>query len=38
MGMPEDHQGILEALVKLARERTKAHLLYARRSLLVGPG
>src|ERR1700677_4569261 len=39
-GTPEDHQGILDALVKrdakLARERTRAHLLYARRSLLGG--
>jgi DNA-binding FadR family transcriptional regulator len=41
-GTPQDHEGILEALVKrnanLARERTKAHLLYARRSLLGGIG
>jgi GntR family transcriptional regulator, uxu operon transcriptional repressor len=41
-GTPEDHQGILEALVKrdakLARERTKAHLLHARRNLLGGTG
>ena len=40
-GTPQDHEGILEALIKrnanLARERTKAHLLYARRSLLGGP-
>jgi DNA-binding FadR family transcriptional regulator len=39
-GTPQDHEGILEALTKrdakLARERTKAHLLYARRSLLGG--
>src|SRR5271170_2647141 len=39
-GTPRDHEGILEALVKrnakLARERTRAHLLYARRSLLGG--
>lgn len=39
-GTPQDHEGILEALIKrnakLARERTKAHLLYARRSLLGG--
>jgi GntR family transcriptional regulator, uxu operon transcriptional repressor len=37
-GTPRDHEGILEALVKrnakLARERTRAHLLHARRSLL----
>ena len=37
-GTPQDHEGILEALIrrnaKLAHERTKAHLLYARRSLL----
>ena len=37
-GMLHDHEGILEALIrrnaKLAYERTKAHLLYARRSLL----
>jgi GntR family transcriptional regulator, uxu operon transcriptional repressor len=41
-GPPQDHEGILEALIKrdakLARERTKAHLLYARRSLLGGTG
>jgi DNA-binding FadR family transcriptional regulator len=41
-GTPQDHEGILEALLKrnanLARERTKAHLLYARRSLLGGTG
>src|SRR5438309_8274635 len=41
-GTPQDHEGILEALIKrnanLARERTKAHLLYARRSLLGGTG
>jgi DNA-binding FadR family transcriptional regulator len=41
-GAPQDHKGILEALMKrdakLARERTKAHLLYARRSLLGGAG
>src|SRR5271163_3633292 len=41
-GTPQDHEGILEALVKrnanLVRERTKAHLLYARRSLLGGTG
>jgi len=39
-GTPHDHEGILEALIKrnakLAHERTKAHLLYARRSLLGG--
>ncbi len=39
-GTPQDHEGILEALIKrnakLAHERTKAHLLYARRSLLGG--
>lgn len=39
---PQDHEGILEALIKrdanLARERTKAHLLHARRSLLGGTG
>ncbi|MBI3247038.1 MAG: FadR family transcriptional regulator [Deltaproteobacteria bacterium] len=37
-GTPQDHEGILEALIKrnakLAHERTKAHLLYARRSVL----
>jgi len=41
-GTPQDHEGILEALKKrnanLARERTKAHLLSARRSLLGGTG
>lgn len=41
-GTPQDHEGILEALIKrnakLAHERTKAHLLYARRSLLGGTG
>jgi GntR family transcriptional regulator, uxu operon transcriptional repressor len=41
-GTPQDHAAILEALMKrdakLARERTKAHLLYARRSLLGGTG
>jgi DNA-binding GntR family transcriptional regulator len=41
-GTPQDHAVILEALMKrdakLARERTKAHLLYARRSLLGGTG
>jgi DNA-binding FadR family transcriptional regulator len=41
-GTPQDHAAILEALMKrdakLARERTKAHLLYARRSLLGGNG
>jgi GntR family uxuAB operon transcriptional repressor len=41
-GTPQDHEGILEALIqrngKLARERTKAHLLYARRSLIGGTG
>ena len=40
-GTPQDHEGILEALIrrnaKLAHERTKAHLLYARRSLLGVP-
>jgi GntR family transcriptional regulator, uxu operon transcriptional repressor len=39
-GTPQDHEGILEALIKrdakLARERTTAHLLHARRSLLGG--
>ena len=39
-GTPQDHQGIMEALIKrdgkLARERTRAHLLTARRSLLGG--
>ena len=39
-GTPRGHEEILEALVKrngkLARERTKAHLLDARRSLLGG--
>ena len=39
-GTPEDHERIFEALVKrngkLARERTQAHLLHARRSLLGG--
>jgi DNA-binding FadR family transcriptional regulator len=39
-GTPQDHEGILDALVKrnpkLAHERTKAHLLHARRSLLGG--
>src|SRR5208337_2872304 len=37
-GTPQDHEGILEALIKrnakLAHERTRAHLLYTRRSLL----
>ncbi|HVN89518.1 MAG TPA: FCD domain-containing protein [Candidatus Binataceae bacterium] len=37
---PHDHEGILEALnqrnAKLAYERTKAHMLHARRSLLGG--
>jgi DNA-binding FadR family transcriptional regulator len=37
-GTPHDHEGILEALIKrnakLAHDRTKAHLLHARRSLL----
>jgi DNA-binding FadR family transcriptional regulator len=41
-GTPRDHEGILEALIrrnaKLAHERTKAHLLYAQRSLLGGTG
>lgn len=41
-GAPQDHEGIFEALVKrnakLARERTQAHLLSARRSLLGGSG
>ena len=41
-GTPRGHEEILEALVKrnakLARERTKAHLLDARRSLLGGGG
>ena len=41
-GTPQDHQGILEALIKrsgrLAYERTKAHLLHARRSLIGGTG
>jgi GntR family transcriptional regulator, uxu operon transcriptional repressor len=41
-GTPHDHEGILEALTrrnaKHAHERTKAHLLYARRSLLGGTG
>jgi DNA-binding FadR family transcriptional regulator len=41
-GTPQDHEGMLEALIrrnaKLAHERTKAHLLYARRSLLGGTG
>jgi GntR family uxuAB operon transcriptional repressor len=41
-GTPQDHEGILEALIKrnakLARERTKAHLLSARRSLIGGAG
>jgi GntR family transcriptional regulator, uxu operon transcriptional repressor len=41
-GTRRDHEGILDALVKrnakLARERTKAHLLYTRRSLLGGTG
>lgn len=40
-GTPHDHEGILEALsrrnAKLAHERTKAHLLHARRSLLGVP-
>jgi DNA-binding FadR family transcriptional regulator len=40
-GTPQDHEGILEALVKrnakLARDRTRAHLLSARRTLLNGP-
>jgi DNA-binding FadR family transcriptional regulator len=39
-GTPQDHEGIMEALIKrdakLARERTRAHLLTARRSLLGG--
>jgi GntR family uxuAB operon transcriptional repressor len=39
-GTPQDHEGIMEALIKrdarLARERTYAHLLTARRSLLGG--
>lgn len=41
-GTPQDHEGILEALIrrnaKLAHERTKTHLLYARRSFLGGTG
>jgi DNA-binding FadR family transcriptional regulator len=40
-GTPQDHEGILEALIKrnakLAHDRTKAHLLSARRSLLGVP-
>jgi DNA-binding FadR family transcriptional regulator len=40
-GTPHDHEGILEALsrrnAKLAHDRTKAHLLSARRSLLGVP-
>ena len=39
-GTPQDHEGIVDALIKrnatLARERTRAHLLSARRSLLGG--
>jgi DNA-binding FadR family transcriptional regulator len=41
-GTPQEHEGILEALIKrnakLAHERTKAHLLSARRSVLGVPG
>lgn len=40
-GTPQEHEGILEALIKrnakLAHERTKAHLLSARRSVLGVP-